>query len=314
MHPQASLVFLHALSSSPDIQGSLRKSDHDQLFDGSIGRLYENVLCPQDSRLRHYLLSSEVCFLLTLLYISQQRSHVPKFGNWDNDNVPYTAYFENARKDKASGVRMNPNDPEENPGAFMFGRDVAGNDGVSQATRVRRQVSSEKSSSVEGYQVERHKQGHQRNTSDNQKSVSQISLTSESGSDKSNSDYSLMQKNHRRIRSGQQKSNVETNSFCPPSPGPNPNRLRGGSNTSDEIYSRSASVPMFGAWDERDPKSGEGFTIIFEKVKEEKQIAAAKFPVVPAQPSNYSKDQRKESQPKLDIFGCAEARVCSILD
>lgn len=44
---------------------------------------------------------------------------------------------------------------------------------------------------------------------------------------------------------------------------------------------RVASVPKFGAWDETDPRSGEGFTAIFNKVKEEKQIAAAKFPQVP---------------------------------
>lgn len=49
----------------------------------------------------------------------QKSSHVPKFGDWENDdNVPYTDYFENALKHK-SGVKMNPNDPEENPEAFM---------------------------------------------------------------------------------------------------------------------------------------------------------------------------------------------------
>lgn len=52
------------------------------------------------------------------IYILQQRSHVPKFGNWDGDNVPYTAYFENARKEKTNGIRINPNDPEQNPEAF----------------------------------------------------------------------------------------------------------------------------------------------------------------------------------------------------
>lgn len=51
----------------------------------------------------------------------QQRSHVPKFGNWDGDNVPYTAYFENARKEKAGGITINPNDPEQNPEAFSIG-------------------------------------------------------------------------------------------------------------------------------------------------------------------------------------------------
>ncbi|XP_010057865.2 uncharacterized protein LOC104445656 [Eucalyptus grandis] len=52
----------------------------------------------------------------------QHRSHVPKFGSWDRgkDEVRYTAYFDNARQEKA-GVRINPNDPEENPEAFMPG-------------------------------------------------------------------------------------------------------------------------------------------------------------------------------------------------
>lgn len=48
--------------------------------------------------------------------ILQQRSHVPKFGNWESEeNVPYTAYFDKARKGKSGGKMINPNDPEENP-------------------------------------------------------------------------------------------------------------------------------------------------------------------------------------------------------
>jgi RPM1-interacting protein 4 len=48
----------------------------------------------------------------------QNKAHVPKFGNWDNaGNVPYTLYFENARKGKG-GKMINPNDPAENPEAF----------------------------------------------------------------------------------------------------------------------------------------------------------------------------------------------------
>ncbi|XP_057957634.1 RPM1-interacting protein 4-like isoform X2 [Malania oleifera] len=41
-----------------------------------------------------------------------QRSSVPKFGNWESEeNVPYTAYFEKARKDKG-GRKMDPNDSQ----------------------------------------------------------------------------------------------------------------------------------------------------------------------------------------------------------
>lgn len=51
-----------------------------------------------------------------------QGSHVPKFGNWDGENVPYTACFETARKANKGGKMMNPNDPEENPEAFAYSR------------------------------------------------------------------------------------------------------------------------------------------------------------------------------------------------
>ncbi|KAM3189853.1 hypothetical protein ACQJBY_068232 [Aegilops geniculata] len=55
---------------------------------------------------------------MKLPWKQQKNAHVPKFGNWDNDgNVPYTLYFDNARKGKG-GKPINPNDPVENPEAF----------------------------------------------------------------------------------------------------------------------------------------------------------------------------------------------------
>lgn len=59
-----------------------------------------------------------------------------------------------------------------------------------------------------------------------------------------------------------------------------------------EQHHRTPSVPKFGAWDELDPESGEGFTAIFNKVKEEKQIASSQFPNVSPQPSYYPSAQR----------------------
>ncbi|PSS24796.1 RPM1-interacting protein [Actinidia chinensis var. chinensis] len=198
----------------------------------------------------------------------QKRSHVPKFGSWDSDNIPYTAYFENARKEKGSGVMMNPNDPEENPEAFMFGRVGTGSE------------------------------CHRRNTSDHQKSGSHKSTNSESGSDKSNSGYALQQQNHRRTRSTTRKnSTTEANNFVRPSPAHD--RLRSANNPSEDKSYRSVSVPKFGVWDEKDPKSGEGFTVIFNKVKEEKQIAATKLPTVPPQPRNFEKSQKKHAGSKI---------------
>ncbi|XP_059636582.1 RPM1-interacting protein 4-like [Cornus florida] len=206
-----------------------------------------------------------------------QRSHVPKFGNWDSDNVPYTVYFENARKEKTTGVRMNPNDPKENPEAFMFREEGSKSNGVSRAAQVPLQSGSDKLTSAEKRRVEGHKKqsGHWRNTSDQLKTGSRKSMTSESGSDKSNSDHSLLHQNHRAMRPDRKKSVIEAHGSIVPSP-LGPDRLRSGMNPPVENTRRSAAVPKFGAWDESDPKSGEGFTFIFNKVKEEKQIAAAK--------------------------------------
>lgn len=56
--------------------------------------------------------------MLVSSLVIKQRSNVPKFGNWENDdNVPYTVYFEKARKNKG-GKMINPNDPMENPDMF----------------------------------------------------------------------------------------------------------------------------------------------------------------------------------------------------
>ncbi|GFY91698.1 indole-3-butyric acid response 1 [Actinidia rufa] len=216
----------------------------------------------------------------------QKRSHVPKFGSWDSDNIPYTAYFENARKEKGSGVMMNPNDPEENPEAFMFGRVGTGSE------------------------------GHRRNTSDHQKSGSHKSTNSESGSDKSNSGYALQQQNHRRTRSTTRKnSTTEANNFVRPSPAHD--RLRSANNPSEDKSYRSVSVPKFGVWDEKDPKSGEGFTVIFNKVKEEKQIAATKLPTVPPQPRNFEKSQKKHAGSKkygkIDVIVSMLLPICLVM-
>ncbi|GFP85687.1 rpm1-interacting protein 4 [Phtheirospermum japonicum] len=53
-------------------------------------------------------------------------------------------------------------------------------------------------------------------------------------------------------------------------------------------------VPKFGDWDESDPRSGEEYTIIFDKLREERRIEAAKFPPVQLQ-ATKKKDTKKET-------------------
>ncbi|KZV51232.1 hypothetical protein F511_05889 [Dorcoceras hygrometricum] len=126
--------------------------------------------------------------------------HVPKFGNWDGNDVPYTACFENARKEKNDGVRINPNDPQENPEAFDMLTAAAKLSPVSKKNR------------FHTYRF-------------------------------------LMPRNQRDRGDSMDDSSGQS---C-----------------------RSVAVPKFGEWDEKNPT---GFTVIFDKVKEERHIAAAKFP------------------------------------
>ncbi|KAL1826270.1 hypothetical protein ACET3Z_004682 [Daucus carota] len=219
-------------------------------------------------------------------------AHVPKFGNWGGeDNVPYTAYFDSARKSKAGGAMINPNDPEQNPEAFMFGSD---DDVKVFQAPLQHNISNDIEAPKENHQnigsLKRNSSGSGQNYKNGMKSV-----TSETSSDRSNSNSSLPS-NHRIARTERKKNSIDNISFYPPSPGPN--RLRNGHNLYDDFSTRSASVPMFGQWDERDPTSGDGFTVIFNKVKEEKQIAASKFPIVPNQPANMPNTQTKDARSK----------------
>nr|KAJ0209654.1 hypothetical protein LSAT_V11C400181340 [Lactuca sativa] len=213
--------------------------------------------------------------------MSQQRSHIPKFGSWDADNVPYTAYFDNARKDKGSGIMINPNDPEENPEAFMaYG---GNNDDISNDDII--------------FADKNMKSGGKKSTTSSKVSSERSSI----------SDLSSKQQSYKSDRKKSPNTNTRemTSNFAPPSPSPAPNRPRYGYNPADDIVShRSASVPMFGAWDEKDPRSGDGFTVIFQKVKEEKHIAATKFPPIPQHDNpNIPKNPKKDSKGiKVCIF------------
>lgn len=65
----------------------------------------------------------------------------------------------------------------------------------------------------------------------------------------------------------------------------------------------ASSIPKFGAWNEADPKSGEGLTVIFNRLKEEKQTETSHFPVEQQQqPSYHSNTERHErSSPRSKV-------------
>nr|CAB3483596.1 unnamed protein product [Digitaria exilis] len=189
----------------------------------------------------------------------QKNAHVPKFGNWDNDgNVPYTVYFENARKGKG-GKMINPNDPAENPEAFSMA-----------ATSPNR---SDAGRSSPAPPQPRH---HERRPSDAPPPMSPNPYAGGS------SPYHRGGEPQRRgagARTGGGYS-VEQSPVHPYSSesggyGLVSNSRAKGASRGNETPTRGSAVPKFGDWDSN-PASADGYTIIFNKVREEKQTQPGK--------------------------------------
>ncbi|KAE8724395.1 hypothetical protein F3Y22_tig00010533pilonHSYRG00291 [Hibiscus syriacus] len=209
---------------------------------------------------------------------AQLGSHVPKFGDWDNDDLSYTAYFENARKEK-DGKIMNPNDPEENPKAFM--KATRKSDSVDKhrpnAGKIMNPNDPEENPEAFMYMrrgleinqdcqhaVESSKSEHKKNARRQRKKGPESVEENSSGSVRT-----LTHSNHhRRTSSGPKIGPSGEGSFSA--------AVSGQSQRNYEYkHHRTASVPKFGEWDEADPTSGAGFTVIFNKVKEQKHAPPA---------------------------------------
>ncbi|CAN1269570.1 RPM1-interacting protein 4 [Linum perenne] len=213
----------------------------------------------------------------------QQRSHVPKFGNWESDdNVPYTAYFDKARKGRTGGKMINPNDPMENPDLL-----------VEQTPSAPPKVRVESEEPPAGQVRRTHER--RRSREDNEfKQQAVGSPNRRAGSERpgggrgsgggsgggrparhsAGSDNSFEKSPlhpHARVSgrgSGapspvwEGKSSQENSHSTP---GRSRMRPKG-----DESPDQSSAVPKFGDWDENNPASADGYTHIFNKVREER--------------------------------------------
>ncbi|KAK8629548.1 hypothetical protein V6N13_078383 [Hibiscus sabdariffa] len=243
-------------------------------------------------------------------------SHVPKFGDWDNDDLPYTTYFENARKEK-SGRIMNPNDPEENPEAFMYMRGGQESNQDCRHGHVPFAFDSSKSGPANKHRPNAGKimnpndpeenpeafmymrgglesnydcqHAHVRTAADSSKSVwaDKHNLNSADRNDSIDHQRSARRQSNTRPEPGTGSDTItHTNHHLRTSSGPKNGQPGGGSFSSsvsgqsqrngnyEYKHHRTTSVPKFGEWDETDPASGAGFTVIFNKVKEEKHAPA----------------------------------------
>lgn len=238
--------------------------------------------------------------------MTQRPTHVPKFGNWDaNDHVPFTAVFDNARARKGGGKIINPNDPSESSNAFGVGSEPSPGNSFQQQYSVETspfreyQYESTKEDNYNsppleqraGRPAHRDSPGYYKpgNTgrparptaadgfrrgspggggtelivgdspvpdqSPNHPAAYQGRLGNRPGSP-----YSSWER--KVLPEGGSVSSAAT---------PGKSRLRSGVPRGDETPDRGPVLPKFGAWDEKDPFSGEGFTVIFNQARTEKK-------------------------------------------
>ncbi|XP_038895249.1 RPM1-interacting protein 4-like isoform X2 [Benincasa hispida] len=179
---------------------------------------------------------------------AKSSSHVPKFGNWDSDDVPYTICFENARELRAAGVDFDPNDPDTYPPAAVINQNST--------------------------PADHRGDYHQRREMGN-------SGSEKLSSERSGSDYALLKEAKQSGRKKKHSNGAEGMSRFTPTTTVSGHGGKGNRNPRvrrNDEGEMMASVPKFGSWDVRDPKSGDGYTAIFNKVKIEKQIGGSNNP------------------------------------
>ncbi|XP_010550895.1 PREDICTED: LOW QUALITY PROTEIN: RPM1-interacting protein 4-like [Tarenaya hassleriana] len=181
-----------------------------------------------------------------------ERGNIPKFGNWESEeNVPYTAYFDKARKVRTSGGKMiNPNDPEENSDLHAQSLPPPARPKPEQEEPVRR--SREQMRSREDSEFKQFDNRRQGRTASENNSYERSPLHNQTRSPgRSIGTLSPLRDGSKNSYDGHGKSKPRSN-------------IRG-----NESPDRGTVVPKFGVWDENNPSSADGYTYIFNKVREE---------------------------------------------
>ncbi|KAL3828914.1 hypothetical protein ACJIZ3_017716 [Penstemon smallii] len=240
------------------------------------------------------------------------RANVPKFGNWENDdNVPYTVYFDKARKTKG-GKMINPNDPQENPDMFpekdpspfapppafpakprTRPEEPIGRGSVRPTPQHRmsqdegdfKQFNNSPARNEPVYGGGRGQRG-ARST--------RPSIGSEQGFERS----PLHPQYQAKVTGGRGSNSPAWDGRSRDSDHATGGRSRLKASTrGDESPEKGAAVPRFGAWDENNPESAENFTHIFNKVREERNTVPGNVTGTPKHPS-YGQHSQQPNKPQ----------------
>ncbi|KAG6663379.1 RPM1-interacting protein 4 isoform X2 [Carya illinoinensis] len=227
-----------------------------------------------------------------------QRSHVPKFGNWESEeNVPYTAYFDKARKGRGGTKMINPNDPEENPDlvsdnsssshgpAARAETEEPVREGAGRSTHERRSRDDGDVRQFTGSPAHHDNTGSRAHGGrETHRRPARHSIGSEYSVERS----PLHSHAKVPVRDGGVSSYTSEGKSYDSSHG-TPGRYRKPETRGDETPEKGAAVPKFGEWDENNPASADGFTHIFNKVREERQTGVGRVPGSNGTPYNNTR-------------------------
>ncbi|GMI69229.1 RPM1 interacting protein 4 [Hibiscus trionum] len=242
---------------------------------------------------------------------STQRSRVPKFGTWENErDVPYTAYFDKARQGRSGGKIVNPNDPQESPevhrdyvapirappesdepvghGPARRGHERGRSreegdlkqygDSPARNENVNRRPSGDYAPSRYGRGV---------SSGDPPKRSTRASIGSENSIDKSPLHHQARSTGRGSMASPAWEGKASHESSHG-TPGRSRMRPSARGNESPDI---GAAVPKFGDWDESNPSSADGYTHIFNQVREERNNGGR---VTPGDRSPYNTSRNRK--------------------
>lgn len=218
------------------------------------------------------------------------RARVPQFGKWEEneDNVPYTLYFENARKGKG-GKMINPNDPQENPDMFRQSAPPA-------PSRNRPQT-GEPMGRGAVRPLHTHKQQGSREYNNHSHGSHSRKPTRQSIGSEDSFERSPIHSHHQGKVSGRNGTSPawDGESSYGSSQGTHGKSRRKPVTRVDESPDRSPAVPRFGEWDENNPQSAERYTHIFNIMREERHTGPSSLSGNKMEPSDHMTQKQNAS-------------------
>ncbi|URE26024.1 RPM1-interacting protein [Musa troglodytarum] len=245
-----------------------------------------------------------------------QHTHIPKFGNWGSDgDLNYSQFFDKALRERSELNAKKMNHRYDNPDAFDT--EVPTVHGPSLGTSPY--------SIANGVLHLRGEDGiHQLNDSPFHRNSMADKLTLDSLHQTTSGDYqrtgrvcdgSDYRVDHSPTHPNYQMK-ISAYSSSEGSSGGNraitlssAGKLRMTGVQYDEIVSKGSAIPKFGDWDESDPSTADGYSRIFNNVREGKQRVSAEVSQVSSD-KTYDKDHESNHEPSVCGFIYSYAYVC----